>query len=279
MAYISLAIIEPQNNSSVVGGQSVEFVGKALEIPDEALGSVLYYRWYSSLFSPTWSDPDHPDYFSVERNVLTRADTVFEWTPGIGSHVITFAVSDQNGETREQLEAITHSGVTGGSEEGDSQCLLHVFSAVPLPPQGNINALPKTDFRLIAQAPTNWGSLVPDSDPIEYTANVDYHKYNRLQYRWEIIPEDTSATLPSLPDPLTPENLAFGRYSQFNTDIEPIIDDEPNPDDVFVVCYPSNRSESLNIANGTYTILLHVEDNHPDSIGHSENSFVVTITD
>ncbi len=282
MAFVELTITEPENNLPLEGVQSLDFTGAVVTMPEEAQSLTLYYRWYSSLYEPELNEDMEPYYFSIEQNAQTQADDVFTWMPGIGTHAITFAVSDQAGETLDDFKAIEHSGVTGGAEEGEGQCLVHVFVAVPLAPQGDITSLPRTELRLIAEAPAAWGSPIPETAPVVYEVNEDYHAYNRLRYRWELIPDDPTADAFEYPRDLPegmsfPEDMDFNRYSYFNADIEPTTVDTPNPLDVFVVHFQPPL-EHLNLLSGGYTIVLHVEDiQQPGGIGHVEDSFHVTI--
>ncbi len=295
MAYVHLAIVEPQNNLPLEGLQSLDFTGEVVDMPEEIQGLPLYYRWYSSLYEPDLDENNKPYYFSIEQNAQTQADETFtpeKWTPGIGSHAITFAVSDRPGETADDLEAIKHGGVTGGAKKGDGQCLVHVFIAVPLPPKGDLLSLPRTALRLIAEAPAAWQRPIPETNPVEYEVNGDYHAYNRLRYRWEVIPDDASAQ--TFEYTLEPdEDLDFGRYSDFNDDIKPTIEPTdpedppvPNPLDVFVVHYKPPLADldldpldDRNLISGGYTLTLHVEDKHQDGIGHHQDSIHVTIQD
>lgn len=274
MAFVKLNIIEPINNLAFEGMGAVGFLGEVVEMPDEVQSELLYYRWYSSLYEPEWSDPENPDYFSIERNVQNHADEEFTWLLDIGSHAITFAVSDRSTETKDDLMIIEHGGVTGGAEEGPGQCLVHVFKATLLDPEGDLNNLPSGDLRLIAQAPAAWGKPIPETDQFE--VNEDYHAYNRLRYRWEIIPDDAAAQ--GFEYALEPEDMDFGFYSDFNQDIEPTTEDDPNPDDVFVICFEPPVEDLNLLSDGGYTLSLHVEDKlQGENIGHDENSIHVTI--
>lgn len=275
MAFVELSITEPENNLALEGVQSLDFSGALVTLPEQVQGLALYYRWYSSLYEPSLDADDNPYYFSIEQNAQTQADAVFSWTPGIGSHAITFAVSDQAGESLDEFKAIEHSGLSGGAEEGDGQCLVHVFIAVPLVPEGDMGNLPRTTLRLIAQAPAAWGSPIDETDPLEYALNTDYHKYNRLRYRWQLLPSNVAAQ--DFEYTPAPEDMDFGRYSDFNADIEPSTVDTPNPLDVFVVHFQPPLAD-LNQLSGAYTLRLHVEDTEqPDGIAHVQASLGVTI--
>ncbi len=258
MAYVKLNIIEPENNLAVEGVETVKFSGEVVEMPNEALGAKLYYRWYSSLYEPQWADARHPDYYSIERNRQLRPDERFTWQPVIGTHAINFAVSDRETETLADFMAIEHSGVTGGAEAGDGQCLLHVFRAVPLAPQDGFNRVKRADLYLIAEAPMAWSKPKPETDPLEYEFNTDYHDYNRLQYRWELIPSGSGKTHEYLP---APESLSFGRYSSINRDL-------------FVVYF---QPDNLGELSGDYILRLHVEDKRPAGIGRQTASVAVRI--
>jgi hypothetical protein len=204
MAFVQLKIVEPTDGLPVVGSDAVVFRGEVVTMPDAARGRTLYYRWYSSLYEPVWDDPGHPDYYAIDRNRQSRPDEPFTWRPGVGSHVITFAVSDRETETREDFEAIEHGGVTGG-DEGEDRCLLHVFLAellVPAPPSGVVSLSGSADsngFALVARAPSQW-------------ANDRYQEHNRLGYRFlfdPIGPPAGRGFVPLLPQA---DQLEFTRF-------------------------------------------------------------------
>lgn len=275
MAYVELAIVSPENNHALQGGQTARFTGELVNLPNEVLGQPLYYRWYSSLYEPKLDADNKPYYFSIEQNVQTRADQEFTWAPGIGSHAITFAVTDRPGEGKDDLQAILHGGVAGGASEGDSQRLLHVFWAVPLPPEGDLGALPANNLRLIGAAPAAWGTPKSNTTPVEFELNRDYHAYNRLRYRWEVIPDDPNARSFEYTPPA--DELDFGFYSTFNPAIQPTTKEKPNPLDVYVVHWRPPASD-LDVLDGGYFLVLHVEDKHqPEGIGHHQDRIHVTI--
>lgn len=270
MAFVELNIIEPENNQPFEGSPTVRFTGEIVKMPSQVEGVTLYYRWYSSLYEPQLNENNKPDYFSIERNVQLRPDETFFWQPGPGSHAITFAVTDRAGEILGDLQAVCHAGVTGGSPD-EGQCLIHVFKAILLPPEGGLlNPVQRDNLFLIAEAPFGWAKPKPETDPIEYELNSDYHAYNRLRYRWEFIPKGSGSVRETLVYLPSPEELSFGRYSTVNRNIEPT-----SVEDVMVVYYKPDYPNSV---VGEYTLKLHVEDkNTLEEIGHHEDFVDITI--
>lgn len=258
MAFVELTITEPENNLPLEGVQSLDFTGAVVTMPEEAQSLTLYYRWYSSLYEPELNEDMEPYYFSIEQNAQTQADDVFTWMPGIGTHAITFAVSDQAGETLDDFKAIEHSGVTGGAEEGEGQCLVHVFVAVPLAPQGDITSLPRTELRLIAEAPAAWGSPIPETAPVVYEVNEDYHAYNRLRYRWRFEPTGAPSGRPSVELVPDPQELGF----------------DPSVEPVRVTFQPGLAAT----VNGNYRIVLYVEDRLGEGLGLHQDQVQVNLT-
>lgn len=278
MAFVKLAIVAPENNYVFRWHEenSLRMVGAVVDMPAEAEKSALYYRWYSSLHEPPFDAHGKPLYLSINGNVQTRAAHPFEWKPDIGSHAITLAVTDRRSDQgMEELKATTHGGVTGGAEDGEGQCLVHVFLAEPLPPQGDLGALRPQDLRLIARAPRAWGKTVETPSPpgVRYEVNQSYIAYNRLRYRWQLIRD--GASVPDFQLAPLPTRMDCGFYSEFNDAIKKGTDTDPNPDDVFVVHYQPAREDLPELCNlrGSYNLVLHVEDaSGQPPIGHDTKS-------
>lgn len=194
MAFIGLSIVEPTNDAAIVGAPVVvQFKGAVISLPVEAEQIPLYYRWYSS--SVARIAPDNKTVLGYSMNVgaLTNLDNPFSHALAMGSHVITFVVSDRQGETDQDFQAIQHGGVTGG-EKGPSRCVIHVFKANILDPQKSVS---RANLVLTAEAPSDWGS-------------EHYHGYNRLCYRWILEPVGTPSGRPEFDSrKLTRQQLTF----------------------------------------------------------------------
>ena len=287
MAFIPLRIIEPENNMPLEGIVETSFTGKVVSLPTEIKNIPLYYRWYSSLYELEMTDehPPKPKHISINDDPQSSADIPFMWTPGIGTHAITLAVSDQKGEEEADLLKIKHAGVTGGAPD-EEQCLIHVFYAVRLPPKGGFNPVSRDNLDLIAQAPSSWMQPDLESETGGFKLNQDYHTINRLQYHWKFIPvglPDNRSSINYIP---TLEQLSFGRYSSVNDEIPETIDPDetPNPEDVFVVhVKPGDHQddpqlENWNNVTGKYQLILRVQDKTNDAIGDETPGVEVNFT-
>lgn len=242
MAFVELSIVEPENNFSIVNTGDITFRGEVTKIPAEAQGQTLYYRWYSSLFYPV---PHQDDRYSINAAGFTSAETELVYTPPLGTHVITFGVSDQPGETGDDFAAIQHGGVAGGAED-DGQCLVHVFKANLFAPVNNA-PLNRNLVDIQAEAPILWGipeDLEAGGPP--YQANEDYHGYNRLRYRVLFEPTGNPAGRPSHEYIPEPDGTVFEILTT------PVIN--------FSTSLPAD-------ATGTYNLTLFVEDNLDEGLG------------
>jgi hypothetical protein len=250
MSAVELQIVTPAHDTAIVGSPPVTFKGAITPLPEELAGVTLYYRWYSSLF------PADKDRYSIHPIALTNPGDPLVWTPGLGTHVISFAATDRPGETEADLDAVQHGGVTGGSE-GDGQCLIHVFRANLVAPTDGA-ALNQAHSTLEAEAPALWGR--PTDTEGVYEPNPDYHDLNRLLYRWEFVPlgapvnRNTVNFIPAL------EQLTF--------------DPEPNASlGPIVIRYQGALPAEL---NGQYTLTLHVEDKN-GILGGDQTSLTVNV--
>jgi len=250
MSAVELQIAEPVHDTPIIGRSPVTFKGAITRLPEELAGVTLYYRWYSSLF------PAEKDRYSINPTALTDPGAPFVWTPGLGTHVISFAATDRPGETGADLEAVQHGGVAGGSQ-GDGRCLIHVFRANLVSPVDGA-ALDRTNSTLEAEAPAQWGKAT--DTPGVYEPNSDYHDLNRLHYRWEFAPigappdRSTVSFSPSL------EQLTF--------------DPEPDtPSGPIVVRYQGALPSQL---AGQYRLTLHVKD-RDGILGGDQTRITVTV--
>lgn len=262
MAVIELTIEQPVNNEAFSGTPVVDFQGSS-ELPDELNGIPIYYRWYSSLYQ---AEEGVEEQYSMNIIATNAADSVYSHQLSLGTHVITFAASDVAGESLAEFETIQHAGVTGGSNEGDDQCLLHVFSANLIEPPAAAS-LPHNAIRLEAEAPSQWGIGV-DIDPGPpsiFEVNEDYHAINRLQYRWLFEPVGAPASRPIEEFIPTAEDLDFL---------------PPDPDAVPIEL-PARVEYTASLpatAIGQYRITLFVEDNLAElAVSHSRQ-ITVTMT-
>jgi hypothetical protein len=179
----------------------------------------------------------------------------------VGSHIITLAASDQDGETKEAQNNTRQGGVTGGGQ-GEARRIIHVLVAnfVKPSPSGPIPTLSKANATLEAEAPLQWGRK--KSEPDIYEPNPDYHKVNRIRYGWRFSPLGPPGGRPSADLIPTLAQLTF--------DPEPPAGSRP------VVRYHGPLPN--NLATGNYTLALRVEDIHDNSTGHEvSRSIILTI--
>lgn len=259
MAVIELTIEQPANNEAFSGTPLVDFQGSSV-LPAELHDVPIYYRWYSSLYQ---AEEGVEEQYSMNIIATNAADSVYSHQLSLGTHVITFAASDVAGESLAEFETIQHAGVTGGSKEGDDQCLLHVFSANLIEPLAAVS-VPHNAVRLQAEAPVQWGFEAPDL-PGVYINNEDYLAINRLQYRWLFEPVGAPASRPV--EAFSPAAQAL----QFLP---------PDPDAVPVEL-PARVEYTASLpatATGQYRITLFVEDNLGELAVSDSQQITVTLT-
>lgn len=149
--------------------QALAFQG-SVTLPAELKKVTLYYRWYSSLNTEAGKD----EQFSLNPLALSSAKQVYVPAKmAMGTHVITFAASDRAEEKREDVQAMRYGGVTGGADSPDC-CVIHLFKASILEPAEGVS-VPKNSLLLKAEAPSAW-------------SDKNYHRHNRLVYRWLLAP-------------------------------------------------------------------------------------------
>ena len=246
MSAVELNIVQPTDQAIFQGGSQVAFIGQVGSLPEELIGVELYYRWYSSLF------PAEEDRYSININALTDPGVPFYMMLNVGTHVITFAASDQSEETKEAQNATQHGGVTGGAE-GEGKCIIHVFRANLIYPDSDGVSLSKTHSTLKAEAPLQWGKKIAE---VNYEPNSDYHSINRIRYRWRF-------------EPLGPP---AGRHS---ADLVPTVGElifDPESDPVMVQ-YTGTLPNVLDIGN--YILTLRVEDIESTTVGDEVSRQVI----
>ncbi len=248
MAAVDLTIVQPPNGAVFAQGETqVRMTGQVGELPAELAGVALYYRWYSSLF------PSQEDRYSINATALGDPAVPFDAPLGVGTHVITLAASDQQGETESAQNATRHGGVTGGPQ-GETQRVIHLVRATLVSPQPNttLNRSSNT-LELDAEAPLHWWRTKPGTTDV-YELNPDYHEINRIRYRWRFAP--------------TP---ADGRPA---ADLVPSVEAllrPPGP--ASRVRYPGPLPSGL--GTGNYTLTLRVEDKNDPGVGHEASRAVV----
>jgi hypothetical protein len=249
MAAVELEIVAPVCDTAFIGAVSTQLRGAVKPLPAQLQATTLYYRWYSNLFVGA---PDQ-DRFSINPAALTDPQTPYGVTLGIGSHVIALAATDRPGEGAADMEAVQHGGVTGGSE-GDGRCVVHVFVANMLWPEGQVSPYPisRSNCRLEAEAPLQWGK--PDLETGVIVPNDAYHdeNVNRLQYRWRFDPTGPPAGRSSFELVPDLEQLSFV-----------VTDNNDDPVDPVRVRYQDPLPVTL---SGSYTLTLFVED-HQGQLG------------
>jgi hypothetical protein len=250
MSAVELTIVQPQNGTVFAQGQmQVRMVGRVGELPAQLAGVNLYYRWYSSLF------PSQENRYSINATALGDPSVPFDTPLGVGTHAITLAASDQDAESKTAQNAARHGGVAGGSE-GQTQCVIHLLRATlvsPKQPNTTLNRA-STTLELDAEAPLQWGRKKAGSTNV-YEPNTDYHKINRIRYRWRFTPnpQDGRAAADLVP-PV--ETLIF-----------------VPPGDMPLVRFAGPLPSVL--GTGNYTLTLRVEDKNDPSVGHQTSRAVV----
>lgn len=252
MAVVDMEITEPAHDAGFFGKNRITFRGAVTAMPAELKGVALYYRWYSSLF------PAEKERYSM--NPVPMAHPGDGWAAdaeelGLGTHVITLAAFDRPGETDADLEAVTHGGMTGGSD-GDTQCVIHVFVADIIFP-GDGAAISRGRATLEARAPALWGKLNDDSGFFE--PNDDYHALNRLRYRWEFRPSGPPFGRRVVD--VIPETKAYTFI--------------PEKDPRMTRIQYNGRLPSQ--IDGLYSLLLHVED-ADEELGEDTAAIQVNVT-
>jgi hypothetical protein len=255
MAAVTLTIVQPAAEETVLRGTEANTVALAGQIggplPDALERVPLFYRWYSSLF------PAATDRYSMNEPALTSPSQPFVTALRVGTHVITFAASDQNEETRLAQQNTRHGGVTGGAE-GAGRRIVHVLGAtIVIPsPDGPTPILRKAGAKLEAEAPLHWGRKVGQSNAFE--PNPDYHGLNRIRYRWRFTPRGAPAGRRAADLVPTLQQLRFDPQG-------------PLP----VVRYDGALPGNLD--TGDYTLTLRVEDSTDATVAHERSMNIVLI--
>jgi hypothetical protein len=121
--------------------------------------------------------------------------------------------------------------------------VVHVFIAemVGLSPG---QTLSRANSTLLAVAPKQWGKLIDPNNPtLGFELNGDYHKVNKIRYRWRFRPSGPPAGRVS-DDLVRSRELTFGPH--------------PSNANLMVVGYSGPLPAGL--GTGNYTLALRVEE-------------------
>ncbi|WP_270046081.1 hypothetical protein [Solirubrobacter ginsenosidimutans] len=158
-----MAIAAPADESVLVSPATVALQGRL----DEPVAIGLYFRWYSSL------GPASKDHYALNEQALTDAAAVLRPALAAGTHVLTFAASDQLGQDA-AAQAATRSGGVAGGAAGPTKCIVHVLRATLRAPAAGAS-LSKAGAQIDAEGPPLWG-------------DAGYQAINRLRYRLRFDP-------------------------------------------------------------------------------------------
>lgn len=162
----------------------VAFAGHLVNPP---AGVTLFYKWYSSLYTP------------ADANLVALNAPNFTQTGGsialqIGTHVLTFTAKDQLEESVAATLKVKYAGLAGGPPQNPQPppdklpppCVIHVFAAQSLWPN-NANGGTYTLIRATAAFPgvaaTDAHQGLEAAAPSKWT-DTAYKRLNRISYVW-----------------------------------------------------------------------------------------------
>ncbi|MCA1689687.1 MAG: hypothetical protein LC720_04355 [Actinobacteria bacterium] len=187
MTAVPLTIVEPKHASVFTDPTQVTLQGHPVGTPPAV---PLYYRWYSDLHP----GPKQDEYAlaikatdPVDPRAARAPNESHGYPLGPGTHVLTFAVTDQATETKDALLAVRHGGVAGGSRP-PHPCVVHVLRAAVHVPGGGVLSLGLGSATIDMVGPVLWG------DP-------DYMARNRLGYSFRFTPLGRTDTVEIVPRP------------------------------------------------------------------------------
>jgi hypothetical protein len=242
MDIVDLRIDQPSHEQVFVGTGDVTLRGQVLSTRHEP--APLFFKWYSSIDG---------ELSTANQAALT-----------VGSHIITFTAQDKSdaGVPDEQLvalyQSIQHIGMAGGPPEvAEVPCVVHVFIANMLAPVpiGPPPPLSREDPILEAQVPLQWANYDPSSKTYD-GLNPDYHKVNRIRYRWFL------RRVGSPPGPLIELDLQDGDALQFIPSSDAPGEEVPKLRYIETLPLPDTA------VGESYSVTLRVEDLDDSTIGH-----------
>jgi len=250
MGVVSLEILEPQNGQKFFGPaqSNVTLRGSVLSTGH----GTLFYRWYGGQDGALGAP-------STNLSPLTPSLKV-------GSHVLTFTTKDRSGDSLTDLQEVREAGMAGGTPEPGvaAPCVVHVFIAEMVGLSTGQN-LSRANSTLLAVAPKQWGKFIDPNNPgLGYEMNSDYHKVNKIRYRWRFRPSGP-------PEGRASRDLVRSKELSFGPD--------PNNPDLLVVRYEGPLPAGL--GTGNYTLALRVEElveNNEETAGHETAPVAVVLT-
>jgi hypothetical protein len=168
MAVVTLEILEPAHQASILGAAAVRLHGQVTS----AGHPPLTIKWYSSLVGP----PTPADTDASIRVPPDGTPLDYQRTLPLGSQIISLTAKDRPTESAADLQQVTHAGMAGGPAVPGAlgPCVVHVLRATILTP-ANGAALARGNATIEAEAPPLWDT-------------TDYQTVNQLQFVWRLAP-------------------------------------------------------------------------------------------
>jgi hypothetical protein len=259
-----LEIIEPAHNRVIVGATVITPRARIVGNP----GAVMYHNWYSSLFEPVLPAKTMNGVINQFDKVTDQSGDVwhsraFNVTLPVGSQVITAAAFDTAKDDADSMAAIKVALMAGGAPPDDPDpnarpCVVHVLIADMIwnPPPVN-NQLSRTNAVLKARAPRKWFAESANAQGAKVvTPDADYHKINRLRYRW-IFRDANRVPVATL----EPNGMGIDVQGDTHTP---------------VITYTGALPPAL-VVNTAYTLVLRVEDTQNPALGHESERAIVVV--
>lgn len=253
MADVTLSIVNPQHGMRFFGSaaSTIDLNG-SIDHPDPG---TLFYKWYSSLYNPDIETSE-----DAPKAALNWPDHAYQLDPlnvsptfAVGSHTLTLTAKNIEGDSLNELQAVTEAGMTGGPPTDGANpnpCIIHVFVATIVMPDDVAPPLlfyKDTTIALEAQAPLKW-------------AESDYQSINRIRFRWRFVPE-AGGDAYGLP----PLDASDAEIEAFQQDLEFHYDDERK---LAFVRYSGGLPNAIPVGN--YTLYLRVEDKQTQHDGDED---------
>ena len=229
MGVVSIEILEPQHGQQFIGPaqSTVTLRGRVTSTGH----GTLFYRWYGG----------------QDGALGAPSVTLAPLTPSlkVGSHVLTLTAKDRSGDSLTDLQEVREAGMSGGTPEPGVAAprVVHVFIAEMVRLSAG-QTLSRANSTLLAVAPKQWAKLIDPNNPaLGYELNGDYHKVNKIRYRWRFRPSGAPQDRASA-DLVRSNDLSFG----------------PHPDDNNLLVVRYNGPLPAGLGTGNYTLALRVEE-------------------
>jgi hypothetical protein len=179
MGALQLRILEPLDGARIAAAGDVRLRGEVVG----GYTGTLYFRWYSTL-NPAATKT------AQELNAPVYDTTRLNWTTplGVGTHVITFAATDQQGSDTASVQAVTRGGFSGGAPVpgNNAPCVMHRLIAVLRQPTAGAS-VSKASATIEMQAPARWAK----KDNGAWVLDAEYHAVNRVRFSFTFAPSGT----------------------------------------------------------------------------------------